>query len=536
MDIDIPALKERYSDYAVRFENVIGPLPRLYIKFSDTPISWLNTATPAQIIVNDLGVINERTNIGLYQPVFDSRLQPMANAGSDALAMKNSGHYGAGKSFPLFTALKLYPESAYHLVTSGSEKSLYSIEGGLQHKALILSEALALESGGRKDNELAYAIRTLVSEGCLKYQYVGFENGKRLTIVKRIEGPTSLVTTTIKGKLEDQLDDRMITAHPDTSVNQTRDIIEQTASTAAGNDQPVDELTLQAWRHYHDSLLSVEVIVPYAADIASFISRQARLPISARRSFKRVLSAIKTMTLIYQKQRHRDAQGRFIADYMDYALVHQLLEASFAENLGGVKRYTDARIEMIEQAGMVTLRDLAIKTGVTTAAISQWSKPLMDKGVLSWCDENGAVFADQPAMEKAKRTGRANIRVVGGGKSLPSPFELTGDPAWDKGGELYEAYDLQLDDSGDDDVRGRQLAVTYNILSEPVGKYDAGDTRENDELGVKALSEKPHTEELKMIEQFGENQPSSELDRFFGADLFNEYSNILEKQAFGSVN
>ena len=57
-------------------------------------------------LVNLLGVINERRNIGLYQLVIDSRLLPMGSAGSDALAMKNSGHYGAGKSFPLFTALK----------------------------------------------------------------------------------------------------------------------------------------------------------------------------------------------------------------------------------------------------------------------------------------------------------------------------------------------------------------------------------------------------------------------------------------------
>ena len=39
-------------------------------------------------LVNQLGVINERKNIGLYQLVIDSRLIPMGSAGSDALAMK----------------------------------------------------------------------------------------------------------------------------------------------------------------------------------------------------------------------------------------------------------------------------------------------------------------------------------------------------------------------------------------------------------------------------------------------------------------
>jgi hypothetical protein len=277
-------------------------------------------------VVNQLGVINERKNIGLYQLVIDSRMLSMGSVGSDALAMKNSGHYGAGKSYPLFTTLKLYPKNAYHLISSGSEKSLYSIEGGLKYKALILAEALALESHGNRDNELAYGIRTLVSEGHLKYQYTGFIDKKRVTIFKTIEGPTSLLTTTIRGKLEDQLDDRMINAHPNTSATQTKDIIEQTAEAASGNATLVDEKTLKAFQHYHDSLLSVEVVIPFAEDIATVVSQKGPLPITARRSFKRVLSAIKTITLIYQKQRCRDEQGRFIAEYSDYAIVYQLLE------------------------------------------------------------------------------------------------------------------------------------------------------------------------------------------------------------------
>ncbi len=49
LDIEIPALKQRYGDNAVNFKNVVGRLPRLYIQYSDTPFSWLYTATPGQI-------------------------------------------------------------------------------------------------------------------------------------------------------------------------------------------------------------------------------------------------------------------------------------------------------------------------------------------------------------------------------------------------------------------------------------------------------------------------------------------------------
>ena len=113
------------------------------------------------------------------------------------------------------------------------------------------------------------------------------------------------------------------------------------------------------------------------------------------------------------------------------------------ESLGAGKRYTDDRIQMIEKEGMMTPGNLSKKIGVSTAAISQWSKPLIEKGVLTWCDETGAVFGDDLALEKAKRSGKAFLCVLGK-KSLPSPYQLTGDPRWDTGGDLYCVYDLEL--------------------------------------------------------------------------------------------
>ena len=62
----------------------------------------------------------------------------------------------------------------------------------------------------------------------------------------------------------------------------------------------------------------------------------------------------------------------------------------------------------------MTPRALSEKTGVSTAAISQWLKPLIEKGVLSWCDEKGHGFKDVADLEKAKRSGRAYLKVAGG--------------------------------------------------------------------------------------------------------------------------
>jgi hypothetical protein len=50
LDFEMPALQERYGSDAVEFENVVGNLPRLHIKYSDRPFSWLYTASPRQIL------------------------------------------------------------------------------------------------------------------------------------------------------------------------------------------------------------------------------------------------------------------------------------------------------------------------------------------------------------------------------------------------------------------------------------------------------------------------------------------------------
>ena len=483
-------------------------------------------------MVNRLGVIGEGRNIGTYMVVIDSSLLPMGTSGSEALAAKNSGPQGSGKSHPLFTTLKLYPKSAYYLITSGSAKSLYNLNDGLKHKALILTEALQLQSGRQGDNELAYSIRTLVSEGHLKYQYTGFIDKKKVTIVQELKGPTSLLTTTIHGKLEEQLEDRMITIHPNTTAEQTRDIISRTAEMASGNGDRVDNNTLEAWKLFYESLEPVPVVIPYAMDIAEFITRRGSLPISTRRAFRRVLATIKTIALIHQKQRSRDDMGNVIAEYSDYALAQQLIGDSFRESLGEGQRYTDDRMRIIESEGRITPRALSEKDGVSTAMISQWSKPLIEKGVLSWCDEKGNGFMGVADLEKAKRSGRAYL-TVSGGKRLPTVFEITGDVRWDKGGELYLAYDLHLDnDAGNQEFYPDEEKVEGQDII-----FDADDSEtSNDKPAVKVLSEKSHSEVLKMVEDFKKNQPAIDPNSVVSINLSNEFAEILSMDHSGMVN
>jgi len=97
------------------------------------------------------------------------------------------------------------------------------------------------------------------------------ENGNFETVEKFIEGPTSFITTTIYEKLEVQLDDRMLTIHPDESSEQTVRIIAVTADIKFGDISELDKNEILIWEILHESLNSVKVVNPYAKKIGNFV-------------------------------------------------------------------------------------------------------------------------------------------------------------------------------------------------------------------------------------------------------------------------
>jgi hypothetical protein len=132
-------------------------------------------------------------------------------------------------------------------------------------------------------------------------------------------------------------------------------------------------------------------------------------------------------------------------------------------------------------------------------------------------------------LEKAKRSGKAFLNVAGR-KSLPSPFQLSGDQRWDKDGDLYAAYDLQLGDESNGS--NHALAVTENIISESADRCDNDENR----AGVKALSGKTNDEIKKMMKAFRENQVSDEHDQENGNQLYLDFSETLSIEGSSAIN
>ena len=478
-------------------------------------------------LVNDFGIINERRNIGIYCLTIDSSLNPKGIKGTNTLATKNTGIQGAGKSAPLEVVLEIYPKSAYHLISGGSPKSIYFMKNGLEHKALIIGEAFSFQNNNSIDSEFTYIVRTLLSEGFVRYQYTSFDSeGNKITVSKRIPGPTSLITTSIHGTLEQQLDDRMLNIHPDTSSQQTCNVLSIEAKQASGVIKTVDKNRVKAWRYFLGSLEPLEVIIPYASGIYEFLIKNGDLPITARRSFKRVLISIQSVAIMYQNQRDRDGLGRVIAKIRDYWMAFQLIDEYFRESLG-LGKYTDNRIGLIEKCGPITPRDLAKLEGVSGSAISQWCEKWLDQDVLCWSDKNGQ-HIEGDKLNRFKRTGKAHLKIFKINR-LPTPFELTGDIRWAEDGDLYKFYDLELEPSDPKEHLLSDNTEASTTLNTSKDIYDIDNKQKTGDLsgGVKLKSEISNKNEIKIISKLPKEQIKYDSMDTETKKLADEFGEIL---------
>jgi len=205
------------------------------------------------------------------------------------------------------------------------------------------------------------------------------------------------------------------------------------------------------------------------------------------------------------------------------------------ESLGDSLKYTDDRIKIVEKHGLMLPKDIAGVAGVSGPAISQWIKPLVEKGILTWCEESGDEFTDVKSLEKAKRSGKAFIRIAGFIR-LPTPFELTGDKSWDVDGVLFKMYDLEL---GDDPIESEVLSTA---VEEPNASIDFSENifdgvkiinPDDNGGGVKALSE--NTVFKNKIEK-SESEISTTDENVIGDELFGEFETILSSEKSNFLN
>ena len=237
------------------------------------------------------------------------------------------GPSSGGKSYVAQQVLRFFPPSAYCPLTATSEKGLAYWEEPLEHRFIVLLEAIPLH--GEMAN---YLNRTLQSEGYISYLTVAStEDGPRSLWIRR-QGPTGLITTTTAMNLHPENETRFFSVEVDDTPEQTRRVLKAIAASenrggdGNGDDETGTFIELQEWLE----VANHEVWIPYWEALADRIPPRA---LRLGRDFQRVLSLIKTHAILHQVNRQVDERGWIIATLDDYRVVRDLVEPILSQGL-----------------------------------------------------------------------------------------------------------------------------------------------------------------------------------------------------------
>jgi hypothetical protein len=219
------------------------------------------------------------------------------------------GPSSGGKSFLVETVLKFYPQRAYYDLTAMSERNLAYTDEPLSHRFLVLYEAAGL--GG---DFATYLVRTLLSEGKIKYEFVEKTNqGFRSRRIEK-EGPTGLLITTTQVWRHPENETRLLAVTVDDTKAQTQKIFSALADDDRGDIDFAPWHALQTWLEHGEHM----VTIPYAFELAKLTNP---LSVRLRRDFGTVLNLIKAHALLHRASRKKDADSRIMATLKDYEAV-----------------------------------------------------------------------------------------------------------------------------------------------------------------------------------------------------------------------
>jgi hypothetical protein len=261
-----------------------------------------------------------------------------------SLAIK--GPSSSGKSWAIERVLDFFPPQAYYQLTAMSERALAYGTEPLRHRFLVLFEAAGLDS-----DFASYLVRSLLSEGCVRYETV--EKGKdgelKTRLVER-EGPTGLIVSTTSVSLHPENETRLLSLTATDTSDQTRLVLSRLA--ADDFSQP----DLARWHDLQVWLASAEhrVAIPYAPALAELVPP---LAVRLRRDFRAVLALIRSHALLHQASRERDPTGKVIATFEDYATVRELVVDIVSE---GVEATVPATVRELIEAVAASEEPLSI--------------------------------------------------------------------------------------------------------------------------------------------------------------------------------
>jgi hypothetical protein len=321
--------------------------------------------------LSGIGVVGERRAAKLIYLAVTSRLldRPVS------VAVK--GPSSGGKSFVVESTLKFFPHEAFYSLTAMSDRALAYSSEPLRHRHLVIYEAAGMAS-----DFATYLIRSLLSEGRLRYETV--EKTKEGLVPRLIEreGPTGLIVTTTSLRLHPENETRMLSLTITDTPVQTAAVFR-----ALAQESVRTEVDLSQWHALQTWLATgpTRVAIRFADQLAQLVPPVA---VRLRRDFKTVLMLIRAHALLHQASRLKDEAGRVVAAVEDYAAVRDLVADLVAEGVDVTVKpeirevvETTARL-LAEGRDEVRQADLKGALNLDKSAISRRVAGALDGGFL----------------------------------------------------------------------------------------------------------------------------------------------------------
>lgn len=296
------------------------------------------------------------------------------------------GPSSGGKTYLTEQVLSFFPGSAYHALTAMSEKALAYSEEPIKHRFLVFFEAEGMAS-----DFATYLIRSLLSEGRLRYEFVEkTAEGLKVRLIER-EGPTGLIVTTTAVKLHPENETRLLSLTVADTREQTRDVLDALAEEEREETDPKPWLALQEWLASPAGGATRRVTIPYARTLARMVPPVA---VRLRRDFGAVLNLIRAHAVLHQASREKDQRGRVVATLADYATVRALVadlvsegvETTVPESVRGAV-HAVARLHA-QKAEPVAVTQVAQELKLDRSAASRRVRAAKDRGYLRDLEDN----------------------------------------------------------------------------------------------------------------------------------------------------
>ena len=387
---------------AAEFDRIT--LRRTPILRTVTPLLDMHTCTPPGWARTDqdilrrmvvctrvcMGLIGENRAAKLTYLAITSRLL------GEPVNIAVKGLSSSGKSYTVECVIRLFPPEAIYTMTAMSERALIYLDEPLEHRTVVLFEAVALRENREKaDGDMAaYIVRSLLSEGRIEYPVVIRDEDGHLHTEKLVkEGPTNLITTTTAVSLHGENETRLLSVPSNDSKAQTRAVM-----VTAAEEKKRADADLTDWHNLQHWLAADgrrDVVIPYAACVAWQIPPEA---VRLRRDWNAVRSLIRAHALIHQLNRDTDGQGRIVAALEDYTAVRSLVSDLIAEAIGATVRPTVretvgavSEAEALSEDGYATVGDVARQLKLERSAAQRRLNTARDKGyVVNIEDKKGS--------------------------------------------------------------------------------------------------------------------------------------------------